>query len=151
MHGEWPLPGSVIEAGNGMIFILEGCMLISAALYFASQVRLVARSAYDVKSTRLQIAARVYARTKASWAATIIFFGLFLRTGDVWWVRHLQNHGGDPGWFGPLAQPIIIASSVPIIWGAICWMRAVLPLRFSPWAWVAVTAAAILFGVWMAV
>lgn len=147
----WPLPGSVIEAENGMAFVLFGCLLTSAALYFAEEVRTVARTAADSLSSRMEVAGRVYARTKAAWAATLIFFGLFVRTGDVWWVRHVQNHGAEPGWFSPFAQPLLILSAIPIIWGSICWMRAVLPLKFSPWAWAVVGVGAIIFGVWMAI
>lgn len=148
MNG-WPLPGSLIEAENGMIFVLFGCMLLSAALYFGSQIGIVAKSATDI-SSRLAVARRVYARTKASWAATLIFFGLFVWTGDVWWVRHVQNHGAQSDWFAPFAQPLVIISAIPIVWGGICWMRAVLPLRFGPWSWLVIALGAPLFGVWMA-
>lgn len=150
IHG-WPLPESVIEAENGMALVLFGCMMISAGLYFINEIRIVSRSAYDSMSSRMEVAVRVYARTKASWAASIMFLGLFIRTGDVWWVRHLQNHGAEPGWFSPFAQPVLILSSIPMIWGSICWMRAVLPLKFSPWAWAIVGSGAIIFGVWMAI
>lgn len=149
MNYGWPLPSSLIEAGNGMIVVLVFFMLVSALLYFISQIRLVA--AVEEKATQWDVAKRVYARTKASWAATLFFFGMFLRTTDVWWVRHVQNHHGTLGWFAPFATPLIVISSLPLIWGGVCWIRAVLPLRFSPSAWVFVAGGAVLFGILMAI
>lgn len=148
IHGA-PLPPSLIEAGNGMVFFLEGFMLLSSGLYFVSLVR-VAQGAVTETTTLMQAMQRVYAQAKAAWAASIFFLGLWLRTGDVWWVRHVQNHGGDLGWFAPLAQPIIMLSAIPIVWGGVCWMRAVMPLRFPPQAWIAIFGGAVAFGILMA-
>lgn len=144
----WPLPGSLVEAGNGVSFVLFGFMTASAALYFLDRVQIVTDVADE--GSRWELLKRVYIQAKASWAAALVFLGMFIRTGDVWWVRHVQNHGGSLGWFSEWATPILVFSGLLVIWGAICWMRSVLPLKFGPWAWLFVATSAVAFGIWMA-
>ncbi len=136
----WPLPGPIIEAGNGMMLVLFGAMLVSAFSYFMREVRRLGWRPM-----------RIYAESKASWAVTILFFGIFVRVGDIWLIRHIENHGGHPSeGLGVVAQAVLIASSIPIVWGSICWMRSVLPLRCGAWAWAVIAVGAIVFGVYMA-
>lgn len=148
MNHSRPLSNFLLEVGNGVILSILFFMLISAVLYFVSKVRIVA--SVEEPNSMWEVATRVYAQTKASWAAAIFFLGLFARTGDVWWVRHLQNHGEPPDWFASWATPVLLVSIIPTVWGGICWMRAVLPLRFPPSAWVFITLISLAFGVYMA-
>lgn len=143
-----PLPGPLIEAGNGMMLVLFAAMLISALGYFIRQVREVHET--HPFTSRINLLKIVYQRSKASWSASLLFLGLFVRTGDVWLVRHIQNHGGQASPLEPWASLVLIASTVPIVWGAICWMRAVMPLRCWSGAWAVVGGVAVIFGVFMA-
>jgi hypothetical protein len=131
------LPGPLLEAVNGIMLILFGCMLLSAAAYFIQQLR-------------SRTFATVYFESKASFAASILFFGLFARTAIIWWSRHLQDHGQQLGKLENYFTLALIVTAIPIIWGSVCWMNAVLPLRFGPMSWFFVTLGAVLFGIFMA-
>lgn len=144
-----PLPGQLIEAGNGMMLILFGCMLASAGLYFIKQIR-AAYADLGNAATLQHVFARVYLQSKPSAAAAILFFGLFVRTYIVWHARHVESHGLPPGVLEDAAPWLLASSAIPIIWGGICWMRAVLPLRFWSGTWMLVALSSIAFGVWMA-
>lgn len=142
------LPSPLIEAGNGMMLILFAAMLVSAVGYFFRQVREIHET--HQFTPLLKLLAIVYHRSKASWAISILLFGLLVRTGDVLMVRHLQNHGGRADALEPWASLLLIVTTVPIVWGAICWMRAVMPIRWWPGSWAVIAAIAIVFGIWMA-
>lgn len=158
----WPLPGQLVEAGNGMAMILFLAMAISATVYILRHMSRVAhrRAKFDGMQTWRDLLSVVYPEIKAALAIATMCYGLTLRTADVWLLSHIENHGGKPApALAALATPMLIASTFPIVWGAICWMRTVMPLRCPHWprldaalrwAWVVLALAAIGFGVYEA-
>ena len=158
MNDLGPLPGQLVEAGNGMMLVLFLAVAISAGIYIYRQLRrVVAKFGHVGVQDLFRIA---YPELKAAWSVAVLFSGLFVRTLDVWLVRHIENHGEVPGGVvAALATPVLILTTFPIAWGAICWMRTVMPLRchgrprldrLLRYAWGVLAIAAIAFGVWMA-
>lgn len=138
MNGAYLPPAHLLEATNGVMLILFFFMLLTAAAYFIDKLR-TGESAYVV-----------YQESKASFAASILFFGLFLRAFVVWFSRHLEDHHIEmPGW-QHVSTTTLILTGIPVIWGSVCWMNAVLPLRCGRWAWLMVAAVAVGFGIGMA-
>jgi len=143
------LPQPLLLALNGILLILLAACLYSAAQYFVQQLRYA--SADDVEDVNLPARLRrVYVESKASFAAAILFFGLFLRIGSIWGLEWCDLHRPRDHWLIPVLAGVLVFSEIPTIWGAVCWMRAVLPLRCGIWAWPLMVAGALVFGVGMA-
>jgi hypothetical protein len=136
------ISGVVLEATNAIIMVMFFFMLVAASAYFWSRLR----AAFEFE--RKDPFRKVYAESKASFAVTILFAGMFLRQVAVWWPRHVVQHGGHLDWWtAHVFNVVIVAVSIPIIWGSVCWMRVTLPLRCHPWAWAIIAIGAIAFGV----
>jgi len=126
---------SLLELTNASVVVMFAFMLASSTAYFLQQIG-------ERETLR-----EVYAESKASFAATILFFGLFVRQAIVWWTRHVVDHGyhlGRPSTH--VFNVLLVVTSLPILWGGVCWMRAVLPLKLGPAAWVFVALFSIACG-----
>lgn len=131
---ELPLP--LLLALNGALVILLACMLASAAAYLVQKL-IEARSAREA-----------YVECKAALSMVSFLAGLEIRTGSIWWTQLLRHNGHD---VTPTTRDAVTAllvfGSIPMAWGAICWMRVVLPIDCGPWTWVAIAVAATALGV----
>ena len=130
------IPSQLLEALNGILLGLIIAMLIGAARYFVEILR-------EVGTIRT-----AYIKAKAAIAISTFLFGLALRTGAIWWTRHLFNHDYDAAWLKNYASAAVIIGTGLMIWGALCWLRVT--MRTGPFGWVVVAGGTIAFGVYMA-
>jgi uncharacterized membrane protein len=156
MNDLGPIPAHVVEAGNGATLVLLAAMMISAFVYFLRELARLRRRRDGI----LELLQATYVEGKAAWAISVLAFGLFLRVGISWWIQHVENHGGkiDPA-LQPLVLTLLMFSYVPLLWGAVCWIRVVMPLSCPRWprvdaalrsSWLVLAAVALAFGIAMA-
>jgi hypothetical protein len=138
------------HAPNVLLEIVDGTFLMLLFFKFGTTAR------YTVLSTRRDILASGWnpltwgPESKAAWALTVIFAGLILRVGSHWSLRHAASHGLDWHAFTDQGPNIVLVSTMMTIWGGICWIRTVIPLRCGPVTWTWAVIFAVAFGVWMA-
>jgi hypothetical protein len=139
------VPSQILEA-------VDGTFLVLLIFIFGTTFQ------YMVKMTHQSIRTegegwrpnRWSIRAKASWALATIFFGLILRVGSHWSLRHAAGHGLHWEWLTESGPAIVLFSTVLTTWGSVCWIRTVIPLRFGAQSWTAATVLAVVFGVYMA-
>ena len=137
------VPSPVLEAVDGMFLVMLIFMLGTTSRY---AVRTTGRSTRhgDWGPWKWSVEA------KAAWALAIIFFGLILRVGAHWSLRHAAGHGLHWEALVAAGPAVVLVSTLLTTWGSVCWIRTIIPLQCGPWGWTAAAIFAAAFGVYMA-
>jgi hypothetical protein len=133
------VPGPLIEAVDGALAPMLLAMMLSALFYLH---RLWRENSYSFVGIRLE--------AKAAWATVLLFFGIGMKNDMLWVWRHMTNHHEQSATFSYWAQVMLVVSTAITLWGAVCWVRSVMPVGCGARAWVWVALFSVAFGVWFA-
>ena len=128
------------EASNGVTMVVFSVIIVLLVMFLTRYIRLIGFwNAY------------AYPEFKAAWAALILFIGLDVRTFVFWALRHTDNIDVDfPAAALALVPLVLIAATVMIVIGGLCWIRTTMPTRCPRWLWLVIGIAALSFGFGMA-
>lgn len=87
----------------------------------------------------------------AAAAMLILMIGEALIRVAVWIPRHLLNQNQPITHLTTITTSLLAVGTLLAIWGGICMIRQFVPPRFRIWAPVCAVAAALLFGIGMAI
>lgn len=133
------LPSWLIEVSNGVLFLLVLAMTAFALVYLVTKLR-------ECGGTWM----RVYVEAKAAIALMVFLIGVDIGVFVRWWFRTMQNHGIDPRPYIALGTTLVIVGTVVAIWGGMCWIKVITPVRFPRGTWFLVGVAAIAIATMMA-
>ena len=129
----------MLEAIDGALVPIFLFMLTSALMYFYRAWR---DDGYRWRRPSVEV--------KGAFAAVMLFLGISIKKDLVWYWRHMVNHNETILVLGRYANVVLIASLALTIIGAVLWVRTVMPIGCSRWAWAYVTVGSLIFGVWLA-
>lgn len=134
------LPSPLIEASNGMLLGLLAWMVFFGLWYLSWKWQYYSDFYYFRQDERV----------RAAIALMVLLFGLIVRIGVLWLIRHMENANYDTQQFKTLAPVLFMAGNTIMIWGALCWMKEIIPVTIGRWTWVLVAGSSAIFGVGMA-
>ncbi len=131
-----PIPRQLVEAINGALVPVLLVMVVLAARWL---FRLWRDNGYRFRG--------VEADAKGAWAAALLFFGVMIKNDATWVADRMSRWDlGVPG-MDVYANVAVVAGGLIILWASICWIRNIMQIKFSPWAWAWLAALSVAFGV----
>jgi len=138
------LSPSLVEASNGVLLALLFFMILYNLLFLFRK---------DAKVGHVYRFSDSWHVSKAAIALFSFFVGFFIRTGIVWYVRHMENHGQPLNmdlYYDEAAQIVLILGTAVAVIGGCCWIRVVVPFRYPWMLWTTTIGASAAFGIFMA-
>ena len=137
------IPGQLIEAMNGALVPVLFVLSMSAFLYL---YRLWRNSGYNFR----YMDGQTIIDARSAWAAGLLFFGLGMKNTSFWIWRHLRNHNEQINNWSIWCTVLLIIGIGITLWASVCWLRNIMPIDGSRWAWVWIVGASVVFAIWFA-
>ena len=137
----WEISGQLIEILDGSLVPVLFALSVSASIYL---YRLWRDAGYSFRNMDSQTAVDA----TGAWAAALLFLGLGMKNTSFWVWRHLQNHNEQIQNWAMWCTVLLIVGIGITLWASVCWLRNILPIRCSHWAWAWIVAGSIAFAVW---
>ena len=145
----FPITPAIFEVTDGILIIVLGIMLLFALVHLGS-IWNECRTRFPGRWGAFRCLRGLYYERKPAVAISVIIAALWLRFTNLWHLRHITNHHLPMDWAARYSFVIFVCAHIALIWGVVCWIRNISPVRVMNWEWLLILGGAILLSLYWA-